>query len=200
MLDLNFVRDNLPLVEEKLRQRGMDPAQVLKDFHQVDTQRRHAITEAETMKARRNRASEEIAKLKKSGQDATAQISETKELREQIQQREKAAEEFEASLQNILAGIPNLPHESVPVGKTPKITSKYGAGARHPNSISLPSRTGNWAKNSAFSISNAPPNSPARASRCTGTWEQGWSGRWPISCSICTPASTATPRCCRLTW
>ena len=99
MLDLNFVRDNLPLVEEKLRQRGMDPAQVLKDFHQVDTQRRHAITEAETMKAQRNRASEEIAKLKKSGQDATAQISETKELREQIQQLEKAAEEFEASLQ-----------------------------------------------------------------------------------------------------
>src|SRR6185312_3200957 len=120
MLDLNFVRDNLPLVEEKLRQRGMDPAQVLKDFHQVDTQRRHAITEAETMKARRNRASEDIARLKKSGQDASAQISETKELREQIQQREKAAEEFEASLQDILTGIPNLPHESVPVGTTPE--------------------------------------------------------------------------------
>jgi seryl-tRNA synthetase len=120
MLDLNFVRDNLPLVEEKLRQRGMDPAQVLKDFHQVDTHRRHAITEAETMKARRNRASEDIAKLKKSGQDATAQISETKELREQIQQREKAAEGFEVRLQDILAGIPNLPHASVPIGKTPE--------------------------------------------------------------------------------
>ena len=120
MLDLNFVRDNLPLVEEKLRQRGMDPAQVLKDFHHVDTQRRHAITEAETMKARRNRASEDIARLKKSGQDASAQISETKELREQIQQREKAEEEFEASLQNILTGIPNLPHDSVPVGRTEK--------------------------------------------------------------------------------
>ncbi len=120
MLDLNFVRDNLPLVEEKLRQRGMDPAQVLKDFHQIDTQRRHAITEAETMKARRNRASEEIAKLKKAGQDATAQISETKDLREQIQRREKAAAEFEASLQNILTGIPNLPQASVPVGKTPE--------------------------------------------------------------------------------
>jgi seryl-tRNA synthetase len=118
MLDLNFVRENLPLVEEKLRQRGMDPAQVLKDFHQVDTQRRHAITEAETMKAQRNRASEAIAKLKKSGQDASTQISETKELREKIQQREKAAEQFEASLQNILTGIPNLPHESVPAGHT----------------------------------------------------------------------------------
>ena len=120
MLDLNFVRDNLPLVDEKLRQRGMDPAQVLKDFHQVDTQRRHAITEAETMKARRNRASEDIAKLKKSGQDASAQILETKELREQIQQREKAAEESDVRLREILAGIPNLPHDSVPVGMTPE--------------------------------------------------------------------------------
>src|ERR1700675_1503707 len=123
MLDLNFVRENLPLVEEKLRQRAMDPAQVLKDFHQVDTQRRHAITEAETMKAQRNRASEEIAKLKKSGQDATAQISETKDLREQIQQREKAAEEFESGLRNILAGIPHLPPPSVPCGKKPEENS-----------------------------------------------------------------------------
>ncbi len=51
MLDLNFVRENLPLVEEKLRQRGMDPAAVLKDFSEVDTQRRLAITQAETRKA-----------------------------------------------------------------------------------------------------------------------------------------------------
>lgn len=118
MLDLNLVRDNLPLVEEKLRQRGLDPGEVLKNYHEIDAQRRHAITEAETMKARRNRASEDIARLKKSGQDATAQMSETKELREQIQQREKVAAELEARLRELLSGIPNLPHESVPVGKT----------------------------------------------------------------------------------
>jgi len=116
MLDLNFVRDNLPLVEEKLRQRGLDPAAVLRDFREVDTQRRHAITEAETLKARRNKASEDIAKLKKAGQDATAAMAETKELREQIQTREKTAADLDARLQEILAGIPNLPHASVPVG------------------------------------------------------------------------------------
>ncbi len=87
MLDLNFVRENLPLVEEKLRQRGMDPAAVLKDFREVDVCRRQAITGAETMKARRNQASEEIAKLKKAGQDASAQMAETKQLREQIQEK-----------------------------------------------------------------------------------------------------------------
>ncbi len=46
MLDLSFVRENLPLVEEKLRQRGMNPAEVLKNFAQIDTQRRQAITES----------------------------------------------------------------------------------------------------------------------------------------------------------
>src|SRR5882672_10118272 len=116
MLDLNFVRDNLPLVEAKLRLRGMDPAVVLKDFSAVDTQRRQAITEAETLKARRNKASEDIAKLKKSGQDATAAIAETKDLREQIQGLEKTAADLDARLREILSGIPNLPHESVPVG------------------------------------------------------------------------------------
>ena len=116
MLDLNFVRDNLPRVEEMLRQRGADPAAVLKDFRQVDTQRRQAITEAETMKARRNKASEDIATLKKAGQDAAGAIAETKDLREQIQVREKTAADLDARLQEILSGIPNVPHESVPVG------------------------------------------------------------------------------------
>jgi len=118
MLDLNFVRDNLALVEEKLRQRAMDPAEVLKDFSQIDAQRRQAITAAETLKAQRNRATDEIAKLKKSGQDATALIAETKELREQVQELEKAAQEYDAYLQQILTGLPNLPNQSVPIGKT----------------------------------------------------------------------------------
>jgi seryl-tRNA synthetase len=118
MLDLNFVRDNLPRVEEMLRQRGADPAAVLKDFRDVDTQRRHAITEAETMKAQRNQASEDIAKLKKSGQDASAAIAQTKDLREQIQTREKTADDLDTRLQEILSGIPNMPHSSVPVGRS----------------------------------------------------------------------------------
>jgi seryl-tRNA synthetase len=118
MLDLNFVRDNLPLVEEKLRQRGLNPAEVLKDFGQVDTQRRQAITAAETMKAHRNQASEKISTLKKAGQDASALIAETKQTRVEIQELEKAAEEYDTRLREILAGIPNLPHASVPVGKS----------------------------------------------------------------------------------
>jgi seryl-tRNA synthetase len=118
MLDLNFVRENLGKVEEMLRNRGMDPAAVLKDFRELDTQRRQAITEAETRKAQRNKASEEIAKLKKSGQDASAAMAQTKELREQIQTLEKTANDLDSRLREILVGIPNMPHASVPVGQS----------------------------------------------------------------------------------
>src|SRR5271165_3058227 len=109
MLDLNFVRNNLAVVEEKLRRRGADPAEVLQDFTSVESARRQAITEVETTKANRNRASEDIAKRKKAGEDVSALMAETKELREKIQQLEKAAAESEKRLQEILSGIPNLP-------------------------------------------------------------------------------------------
>ena len=118
MLDLSFVRENLSRVEEMLRQRGGDPAVVLRDFRDVDTERRKAITEAETMKARRNKASEDINKLKKSGQDATAAIAETKDLRERIQALEKTASDLDGRLRDILAGIPNMPDASVPIGQS----------------------------------------------------------------------------------
>jgi seryl-tRNA synthetase len=120
MLDLAFVRDNLTLVEQKLRERGMNPAEMLKDFRKIDTDRRQAITRTETLKAKRNAASDEIARLKKSGQDATAEINETKDLREKIQEQERSAADFDNRLRQLLAGIPNLPHPSVPVGKTPE--------------------------------------------------------------------------------
>jgi seryl-tRNA synthetase len=118
MLELNFVRENLAAVEEMLRRRGLDPAQVLGDFRALDERRRGLITQAETLKAQRNRASEEIARLKKSGQDATALMEQNKSLREQGDTGEKQANEAEQQLRSILAGIPNMPHASVPVGKS----------------------------------------------------------------------------------
>ncbi len=118
MLDLNFVRDHLELVEEKLRQRGANPDELLRNFREIDTRRRAAITETENLKAQRNRASDEIAKLKKNKQDANALIEETKNLRGQIEEREKAAEAADSELREILNSIPNLPDDSVPVGRS----------------------------------------------------------------------------------
>src|SRR5215470_17091124 len=118
MLDLAFVRDNLPKIEQMLRNRSMDPDVVLKDFHQVDTQRRQAINSAETLRAERNRLSGLIPGMKKTGQGTTELIEQTKEMRGQIQELEKAAEEYDSRLTELLVGIPNMPHSSVPVGKS----------------------------------------------------------------------------------
>jgi seryl-tRNA synthetase len=118
MLDLAFVRNNLPLLEEKLRQRGLDPKPAVGDFVSVDGERRKLITEIEQLKAQRNRASEEVAKAKKSGGDAATLIEQTRQLREKIEQGEGGIGKIEEQLQSILASLPNLPHESVPMGKT----------------------------------------------------------------------------------
>ncbi len=96
----------------------MDPAAVLQDFRSLDQERRTAIRVSEELKARRNQASEEIAALKKQKQDATAQINETKDLREKIAEAERRAEALDTRMRDILSGIPNLPQDSVPVGKS----------------------------------------------------------------------------------
>jgi seryl-tRNA synthetase len=118
MLDLAFVRANLPLVEEKLYARGQDPAALLGDFHAIDARRRERITEVEQLKAQRNKLSEEVGKLKRSGQDATAVMEQTRALKEKMESLEGAATEAEEQLRTILQRIPNLPHDSVPIGKS----------------------------------------------------------------------------------
>jgi len=120
MLDLGFLRANLPLVEQKLRDRGMDPRKVLGDFHALDAERRKLITEAETLTAERNRKSEEVAKLKKEKHNADALIAETKAMRERIEELNKAVAAKDGDLQALLTRVPNLPHSSVPVGHSEK--------------------------------------------------------------------------------
>ena len=94
----------------------MDPTVILGDFSMIDSDRRNAITKAETLKAQRNKASEEIARLKKQKLDASSLIEETKAMREQIAKFEEIAEDTDARLRDILTGIPNIPDASVPVG------------------------------------------------------------------------------------
>ena len=118
MLDLSFVRANLDLVEAKLRDRGQDPAELLGDFRALDQNRRDRITEAERLKAQRNKLSEQVARLKKSGQDASAVMEETRALKSKMESMEAAATEAEAQMKAILARIPNLPSPDVPVGKS----------------------------------------------------------------------------------
>ncbi|WP_041597475.1 serine--tRNA ligase [Granulicella tundricola] len=116
MLDLAFVRTNLAQVEEKLRTRGLDPAVALANFAAIDTARREAITRSETTKAERNRLSNEIQALKKSGQDATSQMDAVKALKAEGEGLEVAAAEADTRLRDMMQTVPNLPADSVPLG------------------------------------------------------------------------------------
>jgi seryl-tRNA synthetase len=116
MHDLQFVRANLALVEEKLRARGQDPSILLGGFQTFDLRRRQNISESEAAKAQRNKLSQEVARLKKSGQDATAIMEQVRVLKEQGEGADKGVELAEREMQNLLASIPNLPHKSVPPG------------------------------------------------------------------------------------
>src|SRR5439155_14392246 len=115
MLDLGFVRDNLELVKQKMRERGVPD--LLGDFENLDRERRTYLAEAERRKARRNKMSEEIAARKKQKQDASSQISEMKTLKEEIEDCDAKVENADSSLRDALKNVPNVPHPSVPVGK-----------------------------------------------------------------------------------
>ena len=106
MLDLGFVRGNLEKVEEKLRARGADPAALLGDFRALDQSRREAITQAEQLKARRNELSQKVGALKKAGQDATAVMEETRALKDELDELDKAAAELDEQMRLSLARIP----------------------------------------------------------------------------------------------
>ncbi|HEX4005126.1 MAG TPA: serine--tRNA ligase [Acidobacteriaceae bacterium] len=118
MLDLNYVRANLELVEKKLRERGADPAALLGDFRALDQRRRERITEAEQLKAQRNKLSEDVARLKKSGADAGTVMEETRALKTRTEELEAAAQASEEELRAMLASIPNLCRDEVPVGRS----------------------------------------------------------------------------------
>ncbi|HEX4031769.1 MAG TPA: serine--tRNA ligase [Terracidiphilus sp.] len=116
MLDMGFVRGNLELVEAKLRARGADPAALLGDFRALDQSRRAAITTAEQLKARRNELSQQVGALKKSGQDATAVMEETRTLKDKLDELDKAAAALDEQLRMALARVPNLTRDEVPTG------------------------------------------------------------------------------------
>jgi seryl-tRNA synthetase len=118
MLDLAFVRANLELVEAKLRARGMDPATLLGNFRELDAARRSKITQAEGLQAQRNKLSQEVARLRKSGADASALMEQIRELKQQAEELEQVAGQAEEQMRTLLAAIPNLPQDGVPPGKS----------------------------------------------------------------------------------
>src|SRR3954468_9562283 len=125
MLDLVYLRDHLELVEEKLRQRGMDPSAVLGRFRELDDARRKHIGAVEAAQQRRNQLSQRMGELKRNktpGDSERAEVeritAEVGELKKSIADLEERARAGDEELRALLAGVPNLPHDSVPVGRS----------------------------------------------------------------------------------
>lgn len=116
MLDLKFVRNNPQVVQDALAKRGSEIS--LKGFLQLDELRREKLFTVEQMKNRRNVVSEEIGRLKKAGKDEPDMVVEMRELSKRIKELDEEIRELEEDLQNTLLNIPNIPHESVPVGES----------------------------------------------------------------------------------
>jgi seryl-tRNA synthetase len=118
MLDLNYVRENLDAVRAALEKRGM-PTSLLDDFAAADTERRRVIAQSDQLNAQRNAASREIGALMKAGKgdEADARRKQVNELKDQIAELDHKRDAVEARMRELLSTLPNIPHESVPVGK-----------------------------------------------------------------------------------
>lgn len=115
MLEIKFVRQNLETVHTALENRGASADLVT--FKAADSRRRDILLELETLRHRRNQASEDIARMKKAGENADGPVKDMREVSARIKLLEKEHAEVEARVLDILMGIPNIPHESTPIGK-----------------------------------------------------------------------------------
>jgi seryl-tRNA synthetase len=118
MLDPAYVREHLDEVRTGLRNRGLDPEAILEPFAVLDAKRREQILEVEGLKREQNASGEDVARAKKQGLDPSGVFAANKARGQQIKQLEAALEDVEQKRTDLLMTVPNLPHASVPVGKS----------------------------------------------------------------------------------
>jgi seryl-tRNA synthetase len=114
--DLAIFRNNLDAIAARLADRPftLDVA----SFRALDEQRRAALTQSEQLKAQRNVETQEIGKLRKAGEDTSARQAAVREMGDKITALEDQAKQLDDQFRELLAAVPNIPHESVPVGKS----------------------------------------------------------------------------------
>ncbi|WP_419876000.1 serine--tRNA ligase [Candidatus Pristimantibacillus sp. PTI5] len=117
MLDVKLLRNEFEKVETALRNRGAS-LDLIVNFPVLDTKRRDLIQETEQLKSRRNTVSQEVAKLKRTGEDAESLIIEMREVGDRIKELDDELRELEAQVEELTQAIPNIPSDSVPIGKS----------------------------------------------------------------------------------
>jgi seryl-tRNA synthetase len=134
MLDLNYVRENLEEVRTKLQSRGVPPDS-LNDFEQADAERRRVISESDQLNAQRNAASREIGALMKDGKrdEAESRRKEVNALKDRIAELDRLRDQAETRMRDMLTALPNVPDQSVPVGKDDSENVEVRRWSRKPN-------------------------------------------------------------------
>ncbi len=117
MLDIKVIRDDPARVKAAMRSRNKDMDAVIDELLDVDSRRREAIARSETLKAEQNQLNRQIPMLKKQGVDVTEQLAEMKKDAAESKQLSALVSELEQKQRDLLLSIPNIPHESVPVGR-----------------------------------------------------------------------------------
>jgi seryl-tRNA synthetase len=115
MLDMKVLRNDPERVERALQNRGA-ATDAVRRFAALDERRRALLQETESLKNRRNTVSQEVARRKKAGEDAEALIAEMREVGDRIKQLDDEVRAVEGELNELVLSIPNIPHDSVPVG------------------------------------------------------------------------------------
>jgi len=115
MLDIKFVRDNPQIVEQALQKRGAKIS--LDPFLELEKERRDLLGEVEALKSKRNTASQEVSRRKRTGENADELIAQMRAVGDEIAALDGKVKKVEVDLRDILLTIPNIPHESVPVGR-----------------------------------------------------------------------------------
>src|ERR1019366_5355704 len=118
MHDLSFFRTNFDRIAQRLATRG--DVSTLDRFRELDQKRRAAISQSEQLKTRRNAESAEIAQLRREGADTTARQARMRVIGGEISSLDEQVKTLDEEFRELLAGIPNVPHESVPAGKDPE--------------------------------------------------------------------------------
>ena len=118
MLEMRFVRENADLVKENLKRRGeIDKIPSVDELINDDKKWRGVQSEANSLRAKRNKLTEEIAQLRRKGQDTSSQVKQAEQIPGQIKDLEQESAELENKVTRALMGLPNIMHESVPFGK-----------------------------------------------------------------------------------
>ncbi|MCB2183650.1 MAG: serine--tRNA ligase [Desulfobulbaceae bacterium] len=115
MLELRFIRDNIDLVKEKIKMRGITNSRI-DEFVDIDRNRREQLSEVEGLRNRRKIVSQEIAELKKNKENADDLILEMRKVSDRIKELDASLAAIEEDLQSIVMEIPNLCHDSTPPG------------------------------------------------------------------------------------